>query len=182
MARVRRPAVRKPSAIGALIARRADEEKARHPEKTYAQIGRELGIKSKDPARTLRKLRSGESSGRVTIKRLLAPPIEVGGRPDIFTVHYQWWYTDAPEFRRWARTNVKVARARGFDVFRLRDDPRINEAVIADIERKRNQERRQRDGSIPMQLLREFDFEVDGVGRVASQRIAPIEIFGRRSA
>lgn len=160
--------------------RRVDEEKRRHPEKTYAQIGRELGITQKDPARLIRKLRSGESSGRVIVPELIGrkpprsgAPVPLRGR---FVVAYQWWYTERPNIRYWARTNILVEHATALDIFRLRDDPRVHDAVRRDLVRKAARKSREREGSIP---VGEFDYEIDGVYTEQMQRAAPVIILGR---
>ncbi len=183
MARIRRPPVQRRTAVANYLVTRADEEKRRHPEKSYSQIGRELGIRQKDPARLIRKLRSGETSGRLIVPELLGRPTRrvpipqrLRGR---FVVAYEWWPTADPDTRSWARTNVVIEGYSPLDIFRLRDDPRIDAAVKRDIARKAARRARMADGSGPVSI--DVDYEIDEVYSERTQRAEPIIIYSYAS-
>lgn len=191
MARIRRAPGKRRTAIADYLIRRVDEEKARNPSKSYAQIGRELGIQQKDPARLIRKLRSGESSGRLIVPELaglrpvkprrgviVKPPI-MRGR---FVVAYQWWYTAQPGSKYWARTNILIDRTSPLDIFRLAHDPRIIAAVELDLRRKAAKRRRESDGSVPIPDRGSYAYRIDGVYAEHSQHAAPVIIRGSRVA
>lgn len=192
MTRIRRPPQQRRTAVASYLVRRVDEEKRRHPEKTYAQIGRELGITQKDPARLIRKLRSGETSGRVIVPELagIRPPRRRRGvdfvRPPTlrgqFVISYQWWYVARPEMKYWARANLLVQHASPLDIFRLRDDPRVIAAVERDLAQKAQRKMRERDGSLPIASRGEYDFQIDQVAPEHTHRATPLVILGRANA
>lgn len=173
MARRRFARSGKPTVQGMAIVRLIDEEKARHPDRTIAEIAHDLGIRQKDPARLVRRLRSGETSGvdiwrEITGKKpprkppkkpaAPAPPI-TGGR---FIVLYHWWYTALPEVKYQAATHILIDVSPVL-VFRLAVDPRVIDAVEKDLARRAARNQRSRDGSIPTPDRGEYDFEIDRV-------------------
>lgn len=183
MARVRRPAVRMRTVPGEYIVSRAEAAKRADPSLTYKEIARQFGINE----RTLRKLRTGETSGRKLFRAARPKPGALPGAPrpiptELFTIAYEWWYVDSPGFRRWARVNARVARRTIFDIFALKSDPRVIAAVEADLARKRASNRRTRDGSLPIADDRDVQFEIDSVERVATHHREPIVIFGQYRA
>lgn len=158
--------------------RRVDEEKRRHPHKSYATIGRALGITQRDPARFIRKLRTGETTGREAIPKIVK---ETANR-NRFVVAYRWWYTALPDVTYWARVNIRVPGATRFDVFRLANDPRVISAVERDLRRKASMKLRERDGSVPNPDRGAYEFEIDGVYPEISARAPVLIIEGRAGA
>lgn len=165
--------------------RRVDEEKRRHPEKSYAAIGRGLGIKQKDPARFIRKLRTGETSGVKSIPKAVGRPPTGGGigGERLFIVAYRWWYTAHPDNSYWGRVHIRL-HATDIDVYRLAHNPRVIAAVERDLKRKASMKLRERDGSVPNPDRGEYDFEIDGVypDDAEKHRGAILEIEGRYAA
>lgn len=117
------------SPAGAYIVRRIEEEHARG--KTYKQIASELDMNE----RTVRKLRSGETSGYRLFRKGRQPPS--GNERDRWTILVR-----DPETNRKTGVDVLVPRSTKFDQYRIERDAKTIETV-------RDAIQRQRDGSAP---------------------------------
>lgn len=168
MARVRRPALRRRTVAGEYIVRRAEQAKRDDPSLTYREIAQSFGMNE----RTLRKLRTGETSGRQLFRAARKPP--PGGRsPDLYTL-----VLHRPD-GGWARVNVVVPRRTRFDIYAIAADPKVRAAVDAELNRRAISDARRRRGSDEWNASLIAGTTIDKVQRDVGQRVAPLEIFER---